>query len=142
MKVEREGRYSWFPELDRATLEWEVYLVSDGNLWLKASDLARGNAKVYFLNTRYVDCPTQMQEVKLRLASESETESVRQLIPPYNAKWLKQKDLIFISCREGVFSIWATEVGVDWSGTRSEGYLEGALAAPLWRKGPSFDELL
>ena len=129
-----------FPELDGANVSWWGFSISHSRLRLLASS-ASGFAEIYFSFVRYVDCPTTMHSARLRRASESDTESIRELLPPDERDLLKQKDLFLINSDEGKSFVWAQQAGFAWIPEPNNVYLEELEANALWVGGPSLKEV-
>ena len=135
--VRASGR---FRELDGAILEWWTLAASHGQLELTATGLARGTAVLGFMSAEYVDCPTTMHHVRLRMASPEETDLLRQRLAPEEAAEVEREDHLVIECDEGHGWIYAGVMGIDWVSEPDRRLLE-LLEGPLWDGGPPLSEL-
>jgi hypothetical protein len=127
-------------ELDGATLHWWELVCAHWSFRLVARGLSRGLAQIGFSATHYLDCPITMHNVRLRLATEQETEALRRTLPPKDASWLQREDHLVIECEEGTYSIWAKAMVIEWVGEpRIE--LVKWLPERLWPDGPRLAEV-
>ncbi len=128
--------------LDGASLEMELFNVSHGNLWFKVITPEHREAGLYFAGTWLMNCPTVMHEIRLRQANEVETERTMSLLNSELIQWLRKEDLYTIDCQEGIYSIWASTMEFEWEYDKSNNYVELLLQKPLWKNGPSLQQIL
>ncbi len=129
-----------FDALAGATLAWWWIAPNHGSFFLLASREGRGSAEVRLIGTRYLEVPHTMHSVAFRLASDRETERLRDLLPSREAEGLRRQQHLILECEEGVGQLWCSHLMVralpapDWQFLRSA-------ERPLWPGGPSLDEL-
>jgi hypothetical protein len=143
---------AFFDEIEGATLEWGGIHTSHMCLYLVATGLPTERRVLKFSSTAYLDIPTTMHRVELRMATVAESAALpshvhRWLVPPPGSDdcaeddqiWLKHGHVI-VQCDEGVFSIVAWFLLLSWRDASVDG-LTLTLPDPLWRGGPIWDDL-
>jgi hypothetical protein len=106
----------YFGEIEGATLAWWGFPdASLGALIMLATGLAGEPKALRFSNVRYLDCPTTMHRVRLRLSTAEESEALGQRLrePPHT---LDGRHVI-IGCDEGTASIIAEYIHLSWRNT-------------------------
>jgi hypothetical protein len=123
-----------------ATLEWRALTATHAYLSLAATGFSQGPMLINFIETKYVDCPMQMHNPRLRVATSKETELLREQLTPAEAMELKTEDLLVIMSNEGKSWIWAEGMGIA---EVSEQDLAPSpeLNGPLWEGGPPLSDL-
>lgn len=90
--------------------------------------------------TDFLDCPTEMHQVKLRAATQAETDALRDYINSERTEYFREGGHIVIECEEGTFAFWSNTsalVREPGLGEKFAAFVSG----PLWRNGPPFEEL-
>ena len=102
------------PELDGATLEWWRYSITHGKCVWRVSNLPRkGVGYVVMIATYYINFPTVMNNVRLRVATDSETEALRDRLPDQGGS-LRANGHRIVDCTEGTFAIWSNGFRIVW----------------------------
>jgi hypothetical protein len=92
-----------FARLEGACLKWEYFGTPHARFGLLATGLSGGDAAIQFLDTQYVECPSRMRDVRLRLATDAEVERLQQcLIPDQCGRVEQWCDYLAIDHEEGV----------------------------------------
>jgi hypothetical protein len=133
--------YRWFDDLAGADLQVWWFTASHGNLCLLASGLTKGYAEVYFSFVRFLDCPSRMHGISIRIATEQETSKIKQLLPSDERDLLNKENLFIIESQEGTHTIWAMGAGLEWTESVNHEYIDKVLSSTLWENGPSIREL-
>jgi hypothetical protein len=138
-----------------ATLHWRGLDVSHTVLLLVATGVPGEPLALRFGYTEYVDCPTAMHDVRVRMATTEEREVLRRQVSTRLAarcdedehRWSKvncamrpKEGHLIIECDEGVFSIWAGMLFLSWRDA-GKGLFDLCIHDPLWRRGPRLAEL-
>jgi hypothetical protein len=126
--------------LNGATLRWWCLVVSLGEFRLLATGLPHGVAEIGLWGTSYMDCPVTMHGVRLRVATNQETEDLRRRLPSELSASLRQEDHLVVECDEGRGCIWAEALVVRWLDQPDAGRFR-ELSGPLWPGGPPLAEL-
>src|SRR5262249_54159673 len=114
-------------EVQGATLQWWRYSVGHQTLLLVATGLPGEPFVLRFGYTHYVDCPTTMHNVRLRMATADEREALRPRITSHlaamfdrdrplvsNVAHEPREGLLVVECDEGKFRIWAGVLFLSW----------------------------
>jgi hypothetical protein len=115
-------------EIEGATLQW-WHLQLSGHLpvMLVATGLPGEPRAIRFSYTRYIDCPTTMHNVKLRMATVEESEALRPRLAKHVVAsayegplaesengWAPRDAQVLIECDEGIFLVWAEALLLSW----------------------------
>src|SRR5205823_9504797 len=88
-----------------ATLEWWALKDSHGHFRLLASREGSELVEVRLIDTNFVHLPRVAHNIRFRLATQAETESLRAEIPARRAGELRREKHLVIESDEGVFSV-------------------------------------
>jgi len=117
---------SHFEDIQGATLEWWGLTLSHSILFLVATGLPGEPFALRFNYTQYVDCPTLMHNMSLRMATAEEREALRGRASPRVTSYIDREPgrgncassgkeaLVTIECDEGLFTIWAGMLFLSW----------------------------
>jgi hypothetical protein len=124
--------------LDGATLRWAMQTVSHSQLRLSVHDLIR-SGDVTFKGVVFMETPTVMHDVRVRLGTDEDLARVREFVEPVGAR-VERGDVVTITCREGRGWICARGLILDWREGREGEQLDGD-QPPLWNGGPPLHAL-
>jgi hypothetical protein len=104
-----------FASFDGANLEWDVLFPSFGGLRLTARRCDQRLGELQFLYPRYVDCPTRMTDVRIRMASPAELEEIDKIVQmspslreaARGALSPLAETVVAVDSREGVGFLWS-----------------------------------
>lgn len=88
----------------------------------------------------YLDLPAEMHNVRLRLATQEETENLRSRLPPQRARYLQNNDHLIIMCDEGKAEVWARAIGLNCKLSSPEAFINW-VSGPIGPGGPALKEL-
>ena len=100
-------------QFDGATLEWWRFSVTHLQCVWKVTGLPQGVGYIFMLATYYMNFPTVMHDVRLRIATIAETEELRLQLPQAH-KSLPEYHYRIAECQEGLFSVWSKGFIVVW----------------------------
>ena len=149
-----------FEELDGTTLELWAFTVSHNTLLLRSSGTPKGYGSIRFGRTLCMNLTPVMSQVHLRMATEAENENFRLQLPARlvdyagiefeDTQFSLQNGRCIIECKEGVFSVWAGLLLIDWMNDPDIGLGQEAnkqeisfwkMNCPLWDGGQPISEL-
>ncbi len=99
--------------LDGATLEWRGYSISHGACLWRVTGLPPGVGYVYMAATYFINFPPIMHDIRIRLATNDETEDLRHRLPGPGES-LRQREYRFVECKEGIYAVWSKGFCVIW----------------------------
>jgi hypothetical protein len=121
------GQISHLEKIQGATLEWWGRKLSHAILILVARGVPDEPLALRFNYVNYVDCPTVMHDVRVRMATVEERGALSRRVSPRltdrfemerlgrgNAAMTGKEALVAIDCDEGVFFIWAGMLLLSW----------------------------
>jgi hypothetical protein len=127
--------------INGATLELKLFMVSHGALWFQATGLERGVVGIHCAFTAQIDCPTIMHEVRIVETDKNEIANILETLPREQVKHLKYCQLFKIYCREGVYSVWCHGIGIYWEenpivfcSSRMDEIIRSLADRPLWHE--------
>src|SRR5688500_16659176 len=94
------------------TLHWWYYTTSHQTLWLLVTDSPAGPAELGSIATRFIECPVWMHNIRLRGASEEETEGFRLQLPVGFRRYLERDDHLIVECDEGKYTLWLGSIAI------------------------------
>jgi hypothetical protein len=110
-----------FPRFDGACLKWEYFGSPHQRFGLLATGTIDADAYILFFGVEYVECPTEMQHVRLRLATDAEVERIHpRLVHDYSSPQLDWCDYLAIEHEDGVGYVVATMMFTPWRSVPSE----------------------
>ena len=125
---------STMPQLTGATLEWWALTLSLGQLAFQVRDAAGGSAWISTSGTSYIDFGAVMHNIRLGLATEEETEHLRQLMPEGERPFVRREDHLVIHSSEGRFHLLTPIIRIDENSKVNE-LLVQSIDDRLWPPG-------
>lgn len=142
-----------FGDFADATIELRAIGESHAEVHFVAHGSDAGPMDICFLSVEYLDAPSRMEEVRLRMATDAENESLRSRVGPgrgaryFDSCWEEwgagiapRFGHLAIECQQGCFSVWAGGVFVSPGDALRPRFLR-IPTDPLWPGAPRLRDL-